>query len=303
MLKKILVPLDTSAVAEQALPTAAALAKANGAELRLMLAHELAPYDGYPDAPWNGARSSMESTYLDSKAHGLEEQFGIRVVAEYVKGDIVPSIVRVAEDRQIDLIVMTTHGRTGVSRAWLGSVADAVMRSVDVPVLMLRAKELGGAKVTEPQQFRRLMIPLDGSSRAECIIGTALAIGGTSATYILASAVPPVPLVPEFADPYAITPVLVDAGATDRSAAATKGYLTKTAQHLAEKGATVIEEAVTVADHAAPALLDAAKAHDIDLIALATHGRGTSRFVFGSVADKILRGSSLPILVCRGGKD
>jgi nucleotide-binding universal stress UspA family protein len=132
---------------------------------------------------------------------------------------------------------------------------------------------------------------------------TAFAVAGTGATYVLASAVPPVPLLPDYADPYAMVPVIVDHSATDYSAAATKTYLTKTAECLAKRGATVIEESVTVADQAAPALLDVAKAHDIDLIALATHGRGTSRFVFGSVADKILRGSSLPILVCRGGKE
>jgi len=245
----------------------------------------------------------MESTYLDSKAHELEQQFGIRVVAEYVKGPVLQSIVNAAKNHQVDLVVMTTHGLTGLKRAWVGSVADSAMRSLNVPILMLRAHAPGAAKLEQPVQFQRVMIPLDGSPRAERIIDTALAIAGLGGTFVLASSVPPVPFVPQLADPYAITPVIVDPVATDQSATVTKRYLTKAAQYLAEKGATVIERSVTVSSQTGAVLLDVAKAHDVDLVALATHGRGASRFVFGSVADQILRGSSLPILVCRGAGD
>jgi nucleotide-binding universal stress UspA family protein len=266
----------------------------------LVLVHTPAPYDGYPDAPWNGARLAMEGAYLDGKADELAREYGITVVPEHVKGAVVPTIVELVQRHKPDLIVMTTHGRTGVSRAWLGSVADTVMRSVDVPVLMLRAAE-ANASPTKSLAFRRVMIPLDGSARAERIVDAALTVAGSDATYVLARAVPPVPLVTNFVDPYAVVPIIPDPDATERSAVEAKEYLLKVAHDLNENAAPAVEEAVAVSEYTAPTLLAAAKTHNVDLIALATHGRGASRFVFGSVADKILRGSTLPILVCRGG--
>jgi len=71
------------------------------------------------------------------------------------------------------------------------------------------------------------------------------------------------------------------------------------AARLATRGITTIEQLVLVGDHVAQMLLDLAKANDVDLIALVMHGRGMAPFVVGSVADKILRGSMIPLLVCR----
>ena len=211
MLKKILVPLDTSAIAEQALPTAAELARVNGAELRLVLVHEPKPHDGYPDAPWNAARNSMEEAYLDGKAKELRAQFGIVVAVDHVQGEVVAEIADLARRHSVGLVVITTHGRTGFSRAWLGSVADSLMRSIDVPVLMLRLSETDHINAAQPRIFRRVMIPLDGSLRAECIIDAALAVA-PEATFVLARAVPPVHQVSSYADPYAAALAAYNAG-------------------------------------------------------------------------------------------
>src|SRR5512140_144780 len=127
MFTRVLVPLDTSTVAEQALPTAAAIAKAATAELRLVLVHETDPFNGFSDAPWGELGTAMERAYLDRMACELQHRFGIHVATEHPVGRPAETIIAVATARGSDLIVMTTHGRTGVKREWLGSVADTVM--------------------------------------------------------------------------------------------------------------------------------------------------------------------------------
>lgn len=299
MFTKILVPLDTSAIAEQALPVAAAIAKSAGAELRLLLVHEPVPFDGYADAPWNAIGVSMESAYLDGKARELEARYGIRPTTDHRTGSAVQTIIALANALDTDLVVMTTHGRTGLSRAWLGSVADSVMRSLDVPVLMLRPRE-SRAGQSAAGIFHRIMIPLDGSKRAESIMNAALALGGPGATYLLARVIAPIPVVLNTPEPYALLPVVVDSDATARVMDAATRYLQEIADGLRAKGMTSVEQSVVTSEFAAPALFELATANRIDLIAIATHGRGASRLVLGSVADKLLRGSTTPLLVARG---
>ncbi|MDB4911739.1 MAG: UspA domain protein [Gemmatimonadetes bacterium] len=299
MFSRILVPLDTSAIAEQALPRAAAIAKALGAELLLVLVHEPVPAHGHRDAPWNALGVPMERAYLDGKARELESRFGIRVDTEHLTGSPSQTIIALADSRSTDLVVMTTHGHTGLRREWIGSVADTVMRSLDVPVLMLRPIDAGASASATAGTFHRIMIPLDGSHRAESVIDSAVALGGPNATYVLARVVTSVPVMIDFADAYAKLPVVVDPEATDLAAATAKLYIEEIAARLSADGARSIEQVIVISELPAPALLDIARTNDVDLIAIATHGRGPARLVLGSVTDKLLRGGSTPLLVRR----
>ena len=296
---RILVPLDTSAIAEQALPRAAAIAKDLGAELLLVLVHEPVPMHGHHDAPWNALGRPMERAYLDGKARELESRFGIRVDTEHPTGSPSQTIIALADARTTDLVVMTTHGRTGLRREWLGSVADTVMRSLDVPVLMLRPIDASGPASATAGTFKRIMIPLDESRRAESIIDSAVALGGPNATYVLARVVTSVPVMIDFADAYSKLPAVVDPEATEQAAMTAKRYIEGIAARLRAGGASSVEQVVVISDLPAPALLDIAQLNDVDLIAIATHGRGTARLVLGSVTDKLLRGGSTPLLVRR----
>ncbi|MGH7619220.1 MAG: universal stress protein [Gemmatimonadaceae bacterium] len=293
---KILVPLDTSALAERALPSAAAIATAAAAtEIRLLLVHEPKPSGGYPDAPWNACRSAMERTYLDDKMRDVRAHFSGTVVTQYAVGAPVQTISDIVVATAPDLVVMTTHGRTGLSRAWLGSVADGVMRSVGVPVLMLRPGNPAGAS---PGPFSRVLVPLDGSSAAEGALNMALSLASSGATLVLARIVHPIPFVLAAGDGYGMTAV-TDPEATGAAVAAAKEYLAKVAAGLAQRNVTAVEQHVEVRDQAAPALLALADACKVDLIAIATHGRGSARFILGSVADKVLRGSTIPLVLAR----
>ncbi|MGH7615805.1 MAG: universal stress protein [Gemmatimonadaceae bacterium] len=190
---KLLVPLDTSTLAEQAVPVAAAIAKARKAsEIRLVVVHERLWYARHRDAPWNDARSTMERAYLESKAREVGSILAIPVIVEHPTGGVVDAIAEITKSAGTDLIVMTTHGRTGMSRAWLGSVADGIMRSAGAPVLMLRPS-VQPTPVDRPAgSFSRVLIPLDGSGEAETILDEAMAVVGRAATYVLVRVVQPI---------------------------------------------------------------------------------------------------------------
>jgi nucleotide-binding universal stress UspA family protein len=173
------------------------------------------------------------------------------------------------------------------------------MRSTGIPVLMLRPSETVAPIERAARPFSRVLIPLDGSRAAESIIDVAISVAGPSAMFVLARVIQPIPLIVPTADPYTMTTMMTDPDATDLVADDARQYIRDVAGRLSDHGVTATEQSVQIGDHPARMLLDVAKEHDVDLIALATHGRGMSRLVLGSVADKLLRGSTVPLLVSR----
>lgn len=148
-LHRILVPLDGSALAEQALPTAGALAKANGAELLLL--QVIQPLDDrnqeilFKDAAEAQAafadwRASAEA-YLHQQMQPFQAE-GVTCLYKAVLGDVAPTIIDAATDEHIDLLVMSTHGLSGLRRWVYGSVANKVLRGVTCPLLLLRQSTL-----------------------------------------------------------------------------------------------------------------------------------------------------------------
>jgi nucleotide-binding universal stress UspA family protein len=144
MYRKIVVPLDGSKLAEEALKHARALAHCMGAQIVLMRVMAYPNYDYFVrEAELSaGLREEMESeacNYLEPLAHVLQDE-GLSVEAEAVvaTGPIADTIIAFAREKGADLIVMSTHGRTGPSRWLLGSVADRVVRGAGMPVMMVR---------------------------------------------------------------------------------------------------------------------------------------------------------------------
>ena len=147
MYQEILVSLDGSELAEAALPHARALAKAFDA--RITLLSVLEPLEMYPQQGLVGPVVSISMNvqeelanlkqYLDGVAANLTKE-GIAVRTEVREGDPASAICDYAEGNQMDIIVMSTHGRSGIQRWVYGSVADRVLRSAQVPVLLIRAQ-------------------------------------------------------------------------------------------------------------------------------------------------------------------
>jgi nucleotide-binding universal stress UspA family protein len=142
MYKRILLPLDGSALAEQALPHAIAHAEQFGSEIVLM--RVLEPLQDHTMLRTAGKRaerltSDLASEYLERLAAGVEAR-GVPVQVAVIEGRPYVEIVKFAEANQVDLIVMTTRGQSGISRWLLGSVTDRVMRGATVPVLLVQAQ-------------------------------------------------------------------------------------------------------------------------------------------------------------------
>ena len=300
MFNRILVPLDQSSLAEQALGTAEAIAHASHGELSLVLAHRMAPYDGSLVGSWSDAKDPAESVYIRAIVDEVARGSGVTVGGTVATGMPAETICRRAREIGADLIVMTSHGRTGVSRAWLGSVADGVVRTASVPVLVLRATDDAPAmgRGHPIPLFRRILVPLDGSTTSSAILSSAAELAKCdNARLIFLRVVAPVPLF--VIDPQipAYPTNIEDPDATKQVADATREELNEVASAMEHEYSLNVETLVVVSGRTAHAILASAERHAADLIAMTTHGRGVSRFVLGSVTDKVLRGGHLPMLL------
>lgn len=302
MFKTLLVPLDGSALAEQALGQAAAIARASGAEIDLVTVHEQIAHDGYGEAPVDDRRWNDEHRYLETISAELASGGAIRVSHSMLTGDPEEMICRRTADIEADLIVMTSHGRTGFSRTWFGSVTDGLVRRAPAPLLILRPIAGDARRAAAAHHlFKRILVPLDGSTLAAEILPTVreLARCGNAAITLLgvvqpllASAFEPASLVP-----YSI--LLRDGTVTSRLVEDATKELEDVSARLDPGGTLSVESHVVVAENVARGVIEFGRSHDVDLIAMSTHGRGTSRYFVGSVADKVLRASGLPMLLRR----
>jgi len=191
---------------------------------------------------------------------------------------------------------MATHARGGLSRAWLGSVAHDLVRLAAVPVLLIHPRSMASAS-SDLSGVQHILVPLDGSALSESVLPHASALAGMcEARITLIEILPPVYTVS--ASGFA-PDAPVDTRAADSARAEAVGYLERIAGELRASGRNV--DVVVLAHwQAAHAIIDHAETNAVDLIAIATHGRGAwSRWVVGSVADKVLRSSRVPLLVLR----
>lgn len=302
MYRSILVPLDGSAFAEQALPLSTSIAARSDAALRLVRVWE-APYHfvtelAPPEITEPPDDQRVAAEYLEQVAERLRTSSALQVETAVVNGDVPAAILDDAAAAGADLIVISTHGRTGFSRAWLGSVADAIVRQTPVPLLLHKPDE--SATTAHETMLERILIPLDGSRGAEQVLRHAIELGRVfDASYILVSVVRPAAM-PTQAYSYGVPAWQPDPAATDRAMALADQYLRGVRERVAggHPGAA-IEIDVRLADGAGSAIVDAAHSHRAGLVALTTHARRGVRLLLGSVADKVLRGTDGAVLVVR----
>jgi nucleotide-binding universal stress UspA family protein len=200
---------------------------------------------------------------------------------------------------------MTTHGRGPLARLWLGSVADALVRDLPLPLLLVHPAE-GLVDLAHEPPLKHLLLPLDGEPLAEQMIEPAVALGTlTDADYTLLRVIKPVvPFAYPFAEGHTVGQVaqsMIDQlqrlqGEVRKEAA---DYLERVAAGLRARSLRV-QTRVAVEAQPAVAILHEAKPPAVDVVALETHGRrGLKRLFLGSVADKVIRGSAVPVLVQR----
>ena len=302
MLANVLVPLDGSSLAETALPTAISLVRRKHGHVELVIVHEDVPYEweGYEDGPWHSMNESTQVHYIHDKAEQLSSARDMTVGHALRRGDAADQICARAAEVDADMIVMGTHGRTGLTRMLVGSVADAVVRRTTIPVLLLPVTGDASTARTLSLPFRRILVPIDDSPQSRLIFDAVAAVAERGVTeLILLRVVTPVPSVMDATFPYGYVSGPPDDTATRYLVAAADHELTGAAVDLGERTLCDVDPHVIVAKHAAPAIVSFAKRYGADLIAMTTHGRGASRSPTGSVADQVLHDAGVPVLVVR----
>jgi nucleotide-binding universal stress UspA family protein len=299
-IRSVLVPLDGSPFAEQALPWGIAIARKARARLRLALVHQVPqppPLDEasirlYTQIELVLRRSQRE--YLRGFATQIKGEQSIQVATAMLDGAPAPTLRNYVRDLGVDLVVMTTHGRGGIQRAWLGSVADQLVRSLEIPLLLIRPEE--GAAAEAPR-LEGILVPLDGSRWAEAALPPAVSVASLlGARLTLVQAVHPVMIM---TDPPTSFPTGFDEELTALQRREAQDYLDGIAEQVTSLGVPASGTAV-LGDSAFGTIQAAAHVPGTDMVALSTHGRGgLRRLVLGSVADKLVRAGEFPVLVTR----
>jgi nucleotide-binding universal stress UspA family protein len=205
-----------------------------------------------------------------------------------LQGRAAPFLVRHITQSEPALVVMSTHGRGGFSRLWLGSVADGVARQSPAPFLMVKPPEMP-VDLNARKQFPRVLIPLDGSVAGEEILDQALVTFGVEGVqYTLMRVISPLAVEP---------PPVRESTPARRSESRPEALLHAAADRMRSRGATVLER-LSVSDSPTTAIADVAGEIGARVIAMTTHARrGMSRFLLGSVADKVLRTAPCPVML------
>jgi len=301
MYRTILVPLDGSSSAEYALPWALSLAQQDSSTLHLVRVHvppvpitigsELSN-----DLVVDDALRKSEIKYLENLTKHLRAISTIPIQTAVLEGGLVAGAIRDhAYSLKTDLMVMTSHGRGAFARFWLGSTADEVIRHSTIPTLLVRPQDDVAADLSVRPFVNKIVVPLDGSELAERMLEPAIAFakvtGSSVALVLVLEAV-------EDIEALASRKIQAPGGwfpeATLQKAT---GYVEKIAHRLRGHSLEVHAEVIQHGS-AAKAILEYAATHGNPVICLATHGRsGLKRLLLGSVADKLIRGASMPVLV------
>jgi len=326
MFRRVLVPLDGSPLAEYALPTASRIARMSGGSLILFRVYQVSPSVYVPELVMSAYTTDEEAAdvYLKSVAR-RGELAGIPIETHAFAGETALTILDAANEYQADLIIMTSHGRSGVTRWVLGSVAEHVVRHALQPVLVLRGT---AETVAQPQRVCggpwRALVTLDGSDVSESAIGAALRLLNGLRAYedgelLLLRLLKPssAPATSPGAEDEASRLLTETHRLIDTYARQSMAKAAATLQ--ASAGAVSVRWGVAEAQDYADGIIRYANApaevtwfaHDgteqritqdrqpgVSFIAMATHGRaGIQRWTLGSVAEHVLEGTNLPLLL------
>lgn len=300
MYNKILVPLDGSNAAECALPLVRSLARRLALAVELISVidlHEITRSVSADDGLFLDrlleANSSASADYLDRTAQSLN---GIKAIKRCDKGAATETIIETAAADKNTLIVMATHGRSGVDRFLLGSIAEKVLRATANPLLLVKASE--PMVTTGEAPLTSIVVPLDGSDLAEGVL----------------------PMVEELAKKLELEVILIRAFAIPYGAYATgDGFydpinLEAFLERLREEAVAYLESKTALLKRngvarvsfvakeglAADEIIKFARETPANLVAMSTHGRsGIKRWVLGSVTEAVVRHSGDPVLVLR----
>jgi nucleotide-binding universal stress UspA family protein len=290
MYEKILVPLDGSELAEVTLWYAARLAARLGSAITLVNVS----YPSDLTSPHMYERY-LEDTLTRVKALATQtaaETGGGEVAVDYkmLRGDPAEEIVDYADSAKIDLIILSTQGKSGIKRWAMGNVANKVVRATRKQVLVIRAK---GAKAdVYKDKLTRVLVPVDGSRESESILRYV-----SEMAIKLNLEVTLFHIWPRHTDIYSPTGIK----AREKIEKRENEYIQRLAERLKNEGINargVFREVMQ--GNEAEDIIKMAEEGEFSMVAMATHGRsGVGRWIFGSNAEKVLNEGSTPLLLVR----
>ncbi len=290
MFKRILVPLDGSKLAELALPYAEELAGVFDAELNFLYVCEPAhkqhryEYQVYIDKIAELVRNRIE-----------EERPPAKVKAAALIGHPAAVIIEYANENGVNLIIMATHGRSGIMAWTMGSITNKVLRRVSMPLLLIRAG-VPTPKAGQGKIINKILVPLDGSDAGEAALPYVRELTEKlEAEVILLQVVTPGRHVHTIGG---LDYVRFDGHEISSMEAKAREYLEQVSGKLTGTKATVRSE-VKIGD-AAQEIIKFGDEISTRLVAMSSHGRsGIERWTFGSITHKVLHAGNTPVLVVR----
>lgn len=289
MFQKILVPLNGSEMAEKALGCLARFASPTDTELVLVGVVETLRYvsSRHNALERVAAVSEQYEHYFQEMRERLQVE-GYEVTSVVCEGDAATEILNLADSSGADLIAMMTHGRSGVARWILGSVAERVLQGTTLPLLLVRKQAH-----SQHGKIQRLLVPLDGSALAERALTYAQKLAqetGAELTLLRILSTADVELEvsrwpPDEEDP-----------AYGRRVTLARSYLKKLARRMQDSGIEC-RYRVLRGDPGSCICTTARRSH-ADMIVMTTRGcSGVTRWILGSVANEVIRGASCPVMV------
>ena len=287
VLRKILIPLDGSKTAETVLPYIRYLASQFDSKIEVL---------GVGIGNKNRRVNRLLNEYIDNTVSNLNAE-KIETEAVVIYGSAADKILNYSKQNDIDLIIMATHGRSGVKRWWMGSVAEKIISQSITPILLIPSKKKKVTQTKKITSIDRILIPLDGSNIGQAALDHIELIARETGAAIN------------------LIQVISTSGSMEASLLGNANWdsffkaMRKAASDYLEslvgelKGHGISAKYDILIGNPAAEIIEYAKKNKADLIAMSTHGRtGLARWVLGSTADKVLHGAGMPMWLVRPQK-
>ncbi|MCA9990353.1 MAG: universal stress protein [Anaerolineales bacterium] len=290
MFKRILVPLDGSSLAEQALKPALALARRSGGQILLLripaFQQAIVPDPAGQALVWpeiDGENSRIEAADYLRNIQRINPQITMRTLV--IDGDEASTIIDTAQEQDVNLIVMSTHGYSGFTRWMLGSVTEKVLRQAPCPVLVVRSAN----------PITKVVIALDGSLLSEQALDPGLEVAHQLEAEVTLLRVYHGGSLRE---EERVQLDWTESGLNQRLHESVRAYLEQTALHTKRPGQEI--DYIVLDGAPAQTILDYIDVQGTDLVVMATHGRGgLRRWVYGSITEKVMRSANCSMLIIR----
>jgi nucleotide-binding universal stress UspA family protein len=293
MFDHILVPLDGSPLAECVLPHTVATAQAFGARVTLLRVlerlHTVGQIRSVGPLDWH-IRKAEARSYLDGVATRLQE-IGLQTEQIILEGRAAERIIEFTHSQNVNLIILSSHGRSGLSGWNISGIVQKIILRACMPTMIVRAYQPATSDLTG-LHYRRLLIPLDCSQRAECALSLATTLARFHESQILLAHVVSRPEMVLRAPPTKEDTELANR-LTERNRLEAARYL----QHLQSRLPLEVQTRLLVSDNAAIALNELVRQEDIDLVVLSAHGSsGATKWPYGSIALNFIAYGTTPLL-------